>query len=328
MASPLFLPTLIKIMNVQYIAQRLLTTLGVLLGVTFAVFLIIQLVPGDPARVILGVQATEENVAAIRERLGLNEPFLVQYGHWLGNAVQGDLGKSLITGQEVAPQIRQRLPATLQLAAAALIIGLLIAIPAGIISALRPGSKLDIFTSVFSQIGVAIPDFWMGIMLILLFSLTLGWLPARGYTPIGESFPDWLRHIILPAVTLGIISGAVQTRFVRSAMLEVLNENYIRTARAKGLSERRVIRGHALPNAMITIVTIIGLQITALLSAVVVVEVVFGWPGLGRLALEAVLDRDYPLLQGTVLVMAILLTLVNLGVDLLYFVLDPRIEHA
>ncbi len=315
-------------MNVQYIAQRLLTAIIVLLGVTFAVFLIIQLVPGDPARVILGVQANEEDLAAIRERLGLNDPFLVQYGNWLTNAVQGDLGKSLITGQEVTPQIMSRLPATLQLAAAALFIGLLIALPAGIISALKPGSKIDVIASVSSQIGVAIPDFWMGIMLILLFSLTLGWLPARGYTPIQEDPGDWLRHIILPAVTLGIISGAVQTRFVRSAMLEVLNENYIRTGHAKGLPERRVIMGHALPNAMITIVTIIGLQITALLSAVVVVEVVFGWPGLGRLALEAVLDRDYPLLQGTVLTMAILLTMVNLGVDLLYFVLDPRIEYA
>lgn len=315
-------------MNVQYIAQRLLTAIVVLLGVTFAVFLIIQLVPGDPARVILGVQANEEDLVAIRERLGLNDPFLVQYGNWLTNAVQGDLGKSLITGQEVTPQIMSRLPATLQLAAAALFIGLIIALPAGIISALKPGSKIDVIASVSSQIGVAIPDFWMGIMLILLFSLTLGWLPARGYTPIQESPGDWLRHIILPAVTLGIISGAVQTRFVRSAMLEVLNENYIRTGHAKGLPERRVIMGHALPNAMITIVTIIGLQITALLSAVVVVEVVFGWPGLGRLALEAVLDRDYPLLQGTVLTMAILLTLVNLGVDLLYFVLDPRIEYA
>jgi peptide/nickel transport system permease protein len=315
-------------MNIQYIVQRLLTALVVLLGVTFAVFLIIQLVPGDPARVILGVQANEENVAALRERLGLNEPFLVQYGNWLGNAVQGDLGRSLITGQEVTPQIMQRLPATLQLAAVALIIGLIIAVPAGIISALRPGSAIDVVTSVSSQIGVAIPDFWLGIMFILLFSLTLGWLPARGYTPIQESFSGWLQHIILPALTLGIISGAIQTRFVRSAMLEVLNENYITTAHAKGLSNRKVIRDHALPNAMITIVTIIGLQITALLSAVVVVEVVFGWPGLGRLALDAVLDRDYPLLQGTVLIMAMILTMVNLGVDLLYFVLDPRIEYA
>ena len=315
-------------MNVQYIVQRLISALVVVLGVTFAVFLIIQLVPGDPARVILGVQANDENVAALRERLGLNEPFLVQYGTWLGNALRGDLGKSLITGQEVTPQIKQRLPATLELAALALLIGLAIALPAGIISALKPGSLIDVISSVGSQVGVAIPDFWLGIMLILLFSLTLGWLPARGYTSFSENPRDWLEHIILPAVTLGIISGAIQTRFVRSAMLEVLNENYIRTAHAKGLSERKVIVSHALPNAMITIVTIIGLQITALLSAVVVVEVVFGWPGLGRLALEAVLDRDYPLLQGTVLVMAVLLTMVNLGVDLLYFVVDPRIEYA
>lgn len=315
-------------MNVQYIVQRLITALVVLLGVTFAVFLIIQLVPGDPARVILGVTANDENVAALRERLGLNEPFFVQYGTWLSNALRGDLGRSLITGQEVTPQIMNRLPATLQLAALALIIGLAIALPAGILSALKPGSKIDVFASVASQVGVAIPDFWLGIMLILLFSLTLGWLPARGYTPIEESFTGWLEHIILPALTLGIISGAIQTRFVRSAMLEVLNENYIRTANAKGLPEQDVIRRHALPNAMITIVTIIGLQITALISAVVVVEVVFGWPGLGRLALDAVLDRDYPLLQGTVLVIAALLVLVNLAVDLLYFVLDPRIEYA
>ena len=315
-------------MNIRYIIQRLLTTVVVLVGVTFAVFSIIQLVPGDPAKVILGLQANEENTAALRERLGLNEPFLVQYGNLLENALQGDLGRSLITGQEVAPQIINRLPATLQLAAAALFIGLAIALPAGIISALKPGSKIDVFASVLSQVGVAIPDFWMGIMLILLFSLTLGWLPARGYTPIQEDFVDWFKHIILPAATLGIISGAIQTRFVRSAMLEVLSENYIRTGHAKGLAERTVIMGHAVPNAMITIVTIIGLQITALLSAVVVVEVVFGWPGLGRLALDAVLDRDYPLLQGTVLAMATMLTLVNLGVDLLYFVFDPRIEYA
>lgn len=315
-------------MNVRYILQRLLSTLVVLLGVTFAVFLIIQLVPGDPARVILGVQANDQNVAALRERLGLNEPFLVQYGNWIWNAFHGDLGKSLITGQEVTPQLLQRLPATLQLAGVALLVGMLIAFPAGIISAIKPGSKIDIIASIFSQVGVAIPDFWMCIMLVLLFSLTLNWFPARGYTPLQENFVDWLKHITLPALTLGIVSGSIQTRFIRSAMLEVMNENYIRTGRSKGLPERTVISEHALPNAMITIVTIIGLQITTLLSAVVVVEVVFGWPGLGRLALEAVLDRDYPLLQGTVLTMATLLALTNLGVDLLYFLIDPRIEYA
>jgi peptide/nickel transport system permease protein len=205
---------------------------------------------------------------------------------------------------------------------------MLIAFPAGIISALKAGSKTDVVTSILSQVGVAIPDFWLGIMLILLFSLTLGWLPSRGYTPFREDPVDWLAHIILPALTLGVISGSIQTRFIRSAMLEVLNENYIRTARAKGLSERIVLVRHALRNAMITIVTILGLQITALVSAVVVVEVVFGWPGLGRLALESVLDRDYPLLQGAVLTIAVLVTFVNLGVDLLYFFLDPRIEYA
>lgn len=315
-------------MNTRYIIQRLLLALVVILGVTFVVFLIIHLVPGDPARVILGLQANEENVAALRERLGLNDPFFVQYGNWLWGVINGDFGQSLVTRQPVGPQLAQRLPATLQLAGAALILGMLIAFPAGIISALKPGSKTDIFTSFISQIGVTVPDFWMGIMLILLFSLTLGWLPSRGYAPITEGFVPWLRHIILPATTLGVISGAIQTRFIRSAMLEVLNANYIRTARAKGLTERLVIMRHGLRNAMITIVTIIGLQITALVSAVVVVEVVFGWPGLGRLALNSVLDRDYPVLQGTVLVIAVMLTLVNLLVDLIYFFLDPRIEYA
>ncbi|MCC9077942.1 ABC transporter permease [Litorilinea aerophila] len=315
-------------MNTRYLIQRLLLTVVVLLGVTFAVFLIIHLVPGDPARVILGVQANEENVAALRERLGLNRPFLVQYGSWLWHALQGDLGRSLITGQAVLPQILQRLPATLQLAAAALFIGMLIGLPAGIVSALRPGSRLDVITSLFSQVGVSIPDFWLGILLVILFSLTLGWLPPSGYTPISVDFGDWLAHLVLPALTAGVISGSIQTRFVRSAMLEVLNEDYIRTARAKGLGERVVILRHGLRNALITIVTILGLQLTALFSAVVVVEVVFAWPGLGRLALDAVLDRDYPLLQGTVLTMAVVLALVNLAVDLIYFFLDPRIEYA
>lgn len=315
-------------MNTQYIIQRLVLTLVVVLGVTFVVFLIIHLVPGDPARVVLGVQANEQNVAAVQERLGLNRPFAVQYASWLWNALHGDLGKSLITNQAVAPQIMQRLPATLQLAAAALLIGMLIGFPAGIVSALRPGSPLDVVTSIFSQVGVSVPDFWMGILLVILFSLTLGWLPPSGYTSIAEDFSDWLAHIILPAITLGIISGSIQTRFIRSAMLEVMNQDYIRTARAKGLRERVVILRHALRNALITIVTIVGLQITALLSAVVVVEVVFAWPGLGRLALDAVLDRDYPLLQGAVLAVAVMLALVNLGTDLLYFFLDPRIEYA
>ena len=315
-------------MNTGYILQRLFSTLIVIFGITFVVFMIIQLVPGDPARVVLGVAASEENVAALRERLGLNRPIWEQYGSWLSELAQGDLGNSLVTGQPVLEQILQRLPATLVLATAGLIVGLLIGLPAGIMSALKPHSPLDTTTSILSQIGVSIPDFWLGILLVLLFSLTLGWLPSQGYTPFSQDPVDWFRHLILPALTVGIISGSIQTRFNRSAMLEVLHQDYIRTARAKGLRETLVVNRHALRNALIPIITILGLQLTALLSAVVVVEVVFSWPGLGRLTLEAVLDRDYPLLQGAVFTIATLLALVNLGTDLLYAFIDPRIEYA
>lgn len=314
--------------NTRYLLQRLFTTIFVVFGITFVVFMIVQLVPGDPARVVLGVAASEENVAALRERLGLNAPVWVQYGRWLGGLAQGDLGESLVTGQPVTRQIIQRLPATLTLAGAGLLVGILIALPAGLISALKPHTPIDIAASVFSQIGVSIPDFWLGILLVLLFSLALGWLPSQGYAPLNQNPVEWFLHLIMPALTVGIISGSIQTRFIRSAMLEVLHEDYVRTARAKGLPENVVIASHALRNALITIVTIMGLQLTALLSAVVVVEVVFSWPGLGRLTLNAVLDRDYPMLQGAVFTLATLLALVNLGTDLLYAFIDPRIEYA
>ncbi len=315
-------------MNVSYILQRVLLAILVIWGVTFVVFMIVHVVPGDPARVILGAYASEQSVAAIRERLGLNDPFLQQYGKWLFSALQGDLGSSLITSQPVGPQLTQRIGPTIELSAASLLIGMAIAFPVGIISAVRPRSKLDIFASFLSQIGVSVPSFWMGILLILLFSLTLGWLPPSGYTPVGEDAGNWLSHLILPAVTSGIVSASILTRFIRSAMLNVLHMNYIQTARAKGLPERMVTMRHGLRNALISIVTILGLQVTALMSGVVIVEVVFAWPGLGRLALDAVLDRDYPLLQGAVMTVAIMVTLVNLLVDLLYFFLDPRIEFA
>lgn len=315
-------------MNVSYILQRVLLAILVIWGVTFIVYMIVHIVPGDPARVILGAYASNEAVAAIRERLGLNDPFLQQYGSWLFAALRGDLGSSLITSQPVAPQLLQRLGPTIELSFASLVVGLGIAFPVGILSAVKPGSKLDLVASFLSQIGVSVPSFWMGILLILLFSLTLGWLPPSGYTPFAEDVGDWLGHLILPAVTSGIVSASVLTRFIRSAMLDVLHMNYIQTARSKGLTEQMVTMRHALRNALISIVTIIGLQITALMSGVVIVEVVFGWPGLGRLALDAVLDRDYPLLQGAVLTVAIVVTVVNLVVDMLYFFLDPRIEYA
>ena len=315
-------------MNVRYILQRLVFAVFVIVGVTFLAFAIVRGVGGDPARVKLGVTATAENVAAQRERMGLNRPFLVQYADWLAHVVQGDFGKSLVTDQSVGPQLEQRLPATLQLAAAAIIIGMLIAFPLGIISALRSGSKVDMVVSIFSQLGMSIPDFWMGILLILLFSLKLKMLPPSGYASIDNSFTEWYRHLILPALTAGLISGAIQTRFIRSAMLEVLRANYIQTARAKGLHEYTVIIHHAVRVALVNIVTILGLQMTALLSSVVVVEITFAFPGIGWLALNAVLDRDYPLLLGTVFVIGVMVTLINLFIDLMYFFLDPRIEFA
>jgi len=219
--------------NTRYLLQRLFTTIIVVFGITFVVFMIIQLVPGDPARVTLGVAASEENVAALRERLGLNRPVWEQYFSWINGLLQGDMGNSLITGQSVSEQILQRLPATLTLAGAGLIIGLLVGLPVGILSAIKPHSPLDITASLLSQIGVSIPDFWLGILLVLLFSLTLGWLPSQGYTPFREDPVDWFMHLILPAVTVGVISGSIQTRFNRSAMLEVLHEDYVHGSRQR-----------------------------------------------------------------------------------------------
>lgn len=315
-------------MNLAYVIQRVLLAVLVIVGASFMVFGVLEFVPGDPARIVLGVTASDDAVEALRERMGLNNPWYDRYGEWLWGAVHGDFGKSLNTQQPIGPQLANRLTATLQLAGAGLVIAGLIAFPLGLISSTRPGSKLDIGASVFSQIGISVPDFWMGIMLVMLFSLTLGWLPPNGYTAMTDDFMDWLAHLVLPAVTAGLISAAILTRFVRSAMLEVLHMDYVRTARAKGARESTVVLRHALRTAMISIVTVAGLQLTALLSAVVVIEIVFNWPGLGRLALNAVLDRDYPMLQAAVVTMATLVALINLGVDLLYFVLDPRIEYT
>lgn len=316
-------------MSLRYLLQRLGTLLLVLFGVSVLTFAIIPLVPGSPARVRLGVQATAETVAALERQLGLDRPLLVQYWDWLTDIVtRGDFGVSLISGKSITGEVARRLPATLQLAFMALLIGLIIALPAGILSALKPGSKTDLGASIFSQVGVSIPDFWMGILFILLFAETLQWLPSSGYVPISQGFAAWLGHILLPAVTAGLVSGAIMTRFVRSAMLEVLGQDYVRTARAKGLAERVVVNKHALRNAAISIVTIIGLQMATLLSSVVVVEIIFSWPGLGSLALNSTLQRDYPTLQASVLLFAGTFAVVNLLTDLSYVFLDPSVAYA
>jgi peptide/nickel transport system permease protein len=316
-------------MSLRYLLQRFGTLLLVLFGVSIVAFSIQPLIPGSPASVRLGVQATDENVAILERQMGLDRPLVVQYADWVGGIVlRGDFGDSLITRTSISDEIARRLPATLALAGFALLIGLAIALPLGIASALRPGGKRDLAASVVSQVGVSVPDFWMGILLILLFAETLGWLPSSGYEPISEGVVPWLRHVILPAATAGLISGSIMTRFVRSALLEVLGMDYVRTARAKGVGPRVVLTKHVLRNAAISIVTIIGLQMATLLSSVVVVEIIFAWPGLGSLALTSTLQRDYPVLQASVLMAAVAFTVINLLTDLSYVLLDPSVEYA
>lgn len=311
----------------RYVLRRSLQAVVVLVGVSVVVFAIIHLIPGDPVRVALGTSFTQEAYDALRERAGLDQPLPVQYVTWLTGALSGDLGVSFRSGQPVTALLLGRMPATLTLAFAALLVALTIALPLGILSAVRSGSKLDYAATVVSQVGISIPDFWMGILLILLFSLTLGWLPPSGYTSLLEDPLGWLSRLVLPAVTVGLVSGSILTRFVRSAMLEALGQDYTRTARSKGLRERVVVNRHALRNALIPVVTVTGLQLAFLLGGVIIVEVVFAWPGLGQLALIAVEARDYPVLQGTVLLLAVFFLVVNLFVDLLYAYLDPRIRY-
>ena len=310
----------------RYVALRIGQSLLALLGVSVIVFALMHLVPGDPVRSALGTRFTPELYAALVERAGLDRPILVQYFDWLGRAVTGDLGVSFRTGQPVAVALGQRVGPTALLAFGALIVGLVIALPAGIVSAVKQGRAPDYAANTFSQIGVSLPDFWFGILLILVFARMLGWLPPGGYASFADDPAAALRYLLLPAVTAGVVTGAILTRFVRSSMLEALNAEHVRLARAKGLPWRYVLRHHVLRNAWIPIITVTGLQLGTLLGGIIVVEIVFSWPGIGRLALDAVQTRDYPVLQGAVLLVAAVFLLLNLLVDLVYARLDPRIR--
>jgi peptide/nickel transport system permease protein len=333
----------------RYIVRRLLNLIPVLLGITLLVFLFLHLIPGDPAIVMLGDRATPDQVEALRERMGLNEPLPLQYLAFLGNLFQFDLGRSIFTGVPIIEEIAIRWPATFELSVAAMFIALVLGIPAGVLAAVHKNSWLDNLTMSGSLIGVSMPVYWLGLLLVYLFAVNLQWLPPSGrisvdaglsFEPITgfylldtliqgdfSAFRDVLAHLALPALTLSTISLAILARITRSAMLEVLSQDYIRTARAKGLLELRVIFKHALKNAMLPVITIVGLEFGTLLGGAILTETIFSWPGIGKWIYEGILSRDYPVVQGGVIFVATAFVLINLLVDLSYALLDPRIQY-
>jgi peptide/nickel transport system permease protein len=311
-----------------YLVRRLLLVGPVLLGVSVVVFMVLHLSPGDPAEIMLGPQATMEDLERLRTELGLTEPLPVQYARWLGHVVQGDLGRSLWMKRPVLGEVLGRFQATLILTGTALLLSTVGGIALGVASATRPNSLLDRLSAVASLFGASMPVFWLGIVLMVIFALWLGWLPASGmYAPYGGGdLGDLLAHLALPAVTLAAASVTIVARLTRSTMLETLGQDYIRTARAKGMVERLVVLRHGLRNALIPIVTVVGVQAGYLLGGAVLTETVFAWPGVGTLMVQGILARDFPLVQGCVLVVALCFVLVNLAVDALYAWLDPRIR--
>jgi len=295
----------------------------VLLGVTFIVFFIMSLTPGDPAAIILGDQASSEALALKRIELGLNDPLLIRYAHYMGNLLRGDLGTSYKNQISVAQQVWDKFPNTALLAIAGILVALIIGIPIGILSAKKQYTFMDTSSMVFSLIGVSMPNFWLGLLLSLLFALKLGWLPSQG---MGSGFIPLMRSLVLPALTLGTGAAATVVRMTRSSMLEVIRQDYISTARAKGITEKQVTNKHMLKNALIPIVTAVGLQFGHLLGGAMLTETIFSWPGLGRLMVDSITSKDIPMVLGAVIFMATMFSFVNLFVDILYAFLDPRIK--
>jgi peptide/nickel transport system permease protein len=310
----------------RYLARRLAQLLAVLFVVSVIVFALVRLIPGDPATVQLGSEATPQAVAEIRRDMGLDRPLWIQYGLWVKSVLRGDLGQSWVSKQPPGALIRRFLPATLQLTVFAFVIALAIALPAGILAARYPRSWLDHAITGVALMGVSLPSFWLGIMLILAVALRTGWFPPSGYAPLWEQPGLALRTTALPAFTLGVGLAAPLSRFLRSGMLDVLGAEYIRTARAKGLAERAVVVRHALKNALLPVVTVLALQLGTLVGGTFVIEQVFAWPGIGRLSLTAIQHRDYAVIQAVVLLVAAAFVVVNFLVDLLYVWLDPRIR--
>lgn len=330
-----------------YIIKRLLQIIPVVLGVTLIAFALIHLAPGDPVRTMLGQHATQQEIDEIRDKYGLNRPLYEQYFIWLGDVLKGDLGRSILTHEQVTTEIGSRFPNTIELAIAAMIFAILIGVVAGVISATKQYSVADYSVMGLALFGISMPVFWLGIMLMMIFGVFLGWLPIGGRIDLllpfqsitgfmvidsiitlnGAAFISVLEHLILPAIALGTIPMAIIARTTRSSMLEVLRQDFIRTERAKGLSERKVIYKHAIRNAMVPVVTVIGLNFGLLLSGAILTETVFSWPGVGRLVVDAVYARDYPLVIGCILIFALVFVIVNLITDILYTYIDPRIHY-
>lgn len=310
-----------------YLLKRIFSLVPVLLLVSVFVFLLLRLTPGDPAAILAGDAATTEQLERIREAMGLNEPILTQYFTWMGKILQGDLGVSLISGVPVLDMVSQRIGPTISIAVLTIIIAVLVAIPMGVIAAWRHRSWIDYLVMSFSVLGFSVPVFLVGYVLLLIFAVNLGWLPVQGFRPISSGFGGFLERAILPALTLASIYIALIARMTRAAMLDVLGEDYIRTARAKGVSDRRLLFVHALKNAAVPVVTIIGTGFALLISGVVVTESIFNIPGIGRLTVDAVLARDYPVIQAMILLTSALYVFVNLLIDLSYTVFDPRIRY-
>jgi peptide/nickel transport system permease protein len=312
---------------VSYILRRVLATMPVMAIVALLVFSLLYIAPGDPAAVIAGDQASPADVERIRQSLGLDRPFLVQFGTWVWRILHGDLGTSIFTNLPVASLIAQRIEPTLSLMAITLVLTILVAVPLGVVAAWKAGSFVDRAIMGFAVLGFSLPVFVVGYILAYVFALQFEWLPVQGYTPLAQGFWPWLENLILPAVALGCVYIALIARITRASMLEVLQQDYIRTARAKGLGQRSILFVHALKNAAVPIVTVIGIGIALLIGGAVVTESVFAIPGLGRLTVDAILRRDYPVIQGIVLMFSFLYTLVNLMVDVTYTLVDPRIRY-
>ncbi|MFJ6325190.1 MULTISPECIES: ABC transporter permease [unclassified Rhizobium] len=312
---------------IRYIIQRLIGMIVVMFLVVTIVFIIVRVTPGDPAAVMLGPDATPADIAALRAQLGLDQPLVLQYVYYLGNLLKGDLGQSIFLNQPVLSALGDRAEPTFFLTLFSIIIACAVALPVGIYAAYRRGSLVDQAATTLAMFAASIPSFWLGLLLIQFFAVRQGWFPVSGYGGPDASFLDRMWHLSLPAIALGLVSSALILRFTRASMLDVLGDDYVRTARAKGLDERRVVLKHALKNALIPILTVIGLTMAVLISGAVVTETVFGLPGVGNLVVSAVLRRDYPVIQGALLVIAALYVLINFAIDMLYLLVDPRVRY-